>query len=101
MKKTSNTIGFKSELYDTQITVHQGVKKIKNDNCESVRFSDSRYFDALFVAMNEFIEDELKDQFYTKEHFVKKIDAARTLFDRDRKNFIRAYKSGIVNVINA
>ena len=101
MKKTEHTIGFKSELYDMRVTVHRGATQIKNDRCEAVRFSDSRYFDALFVAMNEFIEEELKDKFYAPEHFVKKCEAARTLFDKDRINFIRAYRSGAVNVVNA
>ena len=90
MRTKQHTAGFKSELYDTRISVYAGKSSSTENTFEQAGFSfeeiiENRYFNAVITSMNDWLNDELRDVSYAPERFLEKVEAARLLFDKDRK----------------
>ena len=106
MKKTSKrTIGFHSEIYDTRVTVYNGAKNTaQTDNGGELpiaKLSDNRYYDAIFTAFQDFIENDMKGYYNAAATFSKKVEAAQLLFDADKRALTNAYKKREVNILVA
>lgn len=63
--------------------------EVKSENTNS-RFGSApqgnRYLDALFLAMQEFVKEEINGNSFSESRLMTKIEAARTLFGSDRND---------------
>ena len=93
MKTTKQTIGFKSGLYDTRVTVRkENSKSSPADDYIPVDFKDNPFSYAMMKAINDFIVEELKGYANSCATLEKKIHAANLLFREEKKQLSKAYR---------
>ena len=102
--KTENTIGFRSEIYDKSVTVRRNAKRNIADDSDALPvmvLSENRYYSAIFSAISEFIDEDMKGYMNSCATFSKKVDAARLLFTKDKNSLINLYRNGQCSILKA